>query len=368
MIITEPTLLLDEKVCRNNIARMASKARNHDLRFKPHMKTHQSREIGKWLQEEGVSAITVSSVKMARYFVDAGWEDVTIAFPVNVTQIRDLDKLAEKAKITVLVNNHSAVRILNESMTQSINAYIEIDTGSHRSGLSPHEIDTIGELIDAIKDSEHIHWKGFYSHPGHSYSARSEDKIREIHQAVVKQLRDLRNNFDHLSNDFEICIGDTPCCSVGFDFDGIDAISPGNFIFYDLMQSQIGSCDISDIAVTVACPVVDVYPERDELIIYGGAVHFSKERLTMDDETIFGLAAQRSSGKWQKLSPELRITALSQEHGTVSIESGDLKNIDIGDILIFYPVHSCLTANLLRQYRLVDKEVILNQMPLLRNS
>ncbi len=46
--ITKPTLLLDEDIARANIERMAQKARNHNLTFKPHMKTHQSAQIGEW--------------------------------------------------------------------------------------------------------------------------------------------------------------------------------------------------------------------------------------------------------------------------------------------------------------------------------
>src|SRR5699024_12146583 len=73
--ISTPTLLLDEQVCRTNISRMVRKAEKHQLDFKPHMKTHQSAAIGEWLREEGVQSITVSSVSMARYFVDHNWED-----------------------------------------------------------------------------------------------------------------------------------------------------------------------------------------------------------------------------------------------------------------------------------------------------
>ena len=66
--VTKPTFVVDPVICRRNIARMADKARGAGLKFRPHFKTHQSAAIGAWFREEGVTAITVSSVSMARYF------------------------------------------------------------------------------------------------------------------------------------------------------------------------------------------------------------------------------------------------------------------------------------------------------------
>ncbi len=92
--INRPTLLVDEALCRRNIARMAEKARIAGVRFRPHFKTHQSAAIGEWFREAGVTAITVSSVSMARYFSGAGWSDITIAFPVNLREMEEINRLA----------------------------------------------------------------------------------------------------------------------------------------------------------------------------------------------------------------------------------------------------------------------------------
>ena len=80
--ITRPTLLLDEQKCRANIARMAEKASGNKLIFRPHFKTHQSLELGRWFKDYGVTSITVSSVEMAEYF-SSEWNDITFAFPLN---------------------------------------------------------------------------------------------------------------------------------------------------------------------------------------------------------------------------------------------------------------------------------------------
>lgn len=364
-MIAEPTLLLDEEICQNNIYSMASKAKEHGLKFKPHMKTHQSREIGEWLRNAGAEAITVSSIKMGQYFAEAGWKDITIAFPANVKRAKAINELAKSVDLTLLINNKRAARILQDTLTTSVKAYIEIDTGSGRSGLAVNQKRDIDSLINTIQDAEHLHWTGFYSHPGHSYSARSKSEIREIHNAVLDEFQDLRKAFQPSLGDFEICIGDTPGCSAANNFEGIDAISPGNFVFYDLMQVQIGSCDISDVAVSVSCPIVDTYPERKQLVVHGGAVHFSKESIKTVDGSHFGLAVSHNGDQWHKISPELYLTSLSQEHGTVSTDNASVSNYNIGDTLTFLPVHSCLTANLIRRYATLSGRTI-SMMP--RNS
>ena len=82
--IKRPTLLVDEAICRENIRWMAEKAARLGVNFRPHFKTHQSKQMGRWFREEGIKSITVSSVSMAKYFNEDGWDDITIAFPLNL--------------------------------------------------------------------------------------------------------------------------------------------------------------------------------------------------------------------------------------------------------------------------------------------
>lgn len=94
--INRPTLLLDVEKCKTNIRTMAQKAKGHRLKLRPHFKTHQSAQIGEWIRAEGISTCTVSSVKMAEYFAHHGWNDILIAFPVNVLESEKLNELGDK--------------------------------------------------------------------------------------------------------------------------------------------------------------------------------------------------------------------------------------------------------------------------------
>src|SRR5690606_24495318 len=111
-------------------------------------------------------------------------------------------------------------------------------------------------------------------------------------------------------------VGDTPYCSMGEDFSGADEIRPGNFVYYDLMQLRLGSCRFGQIAAAVICPVVSVYPSRNQALIYGGAVHLSKESLMQPDGSkIFGLAVPITGDRWSFPEGEDYMVSLSQEHG-----------------------------------------------------
>jgi len=44
------------------------------------------------------------------------------------------------------------------------------------------------------------------------------------------------------------------------------------------------------------------------------------------------------------------IRSLSQEHGIVGCTNDFFNRISIGDIINIYPIHSCLTANLMKAY------------------
>lgn len=350
-----PTLLLDEDICKANIRRMAEKAQEHNLRFKPHMKTHQSTQVGNWIKDAGVSAITVSSVNMARYFAENGWKDITIAFPCNISHVQDLNKLAQSVTLTLLINKSKTAQLLKKYLVKSVNAYIEIDTGSARSGLATDNFSAIQELITTIQKTDYINWVGFYSHPGQSYRCRSKQEILEFQESIINQFNYLKNKIEPDFGTFEICSGDTPSCSVADNFGPIDAVSPGNFVFYDLMQNQIGSCKPTDIAVAVCCPIVDKYPKRNELIIHGGAVHFSKESMTENDSTHYGRVAQKVDGHWEPLDNTSYLRKLSQEHGIIRCSNHAFKSYDIGDTITILPVHSCLTANLMAHYQLTDR-------------
>ena len=352
--IIEPTLVLDKQKCLKNIEMMAQKAAKNNVTFRPHFKTHQSAEVGEWFKEFDVDKITVSSLNMALYFADHGWKDITVAFPVNILEIDKINFLAEKITINLVVENTEAIDYLIKELTHYVNIYIKIDTGYQRTGVPVKEYELVTRLINNIESSKNFSFKGFLAHTGHTYQETDKKRIADIHFKSMEQLLNLASRYSEQYPNLEISIGDTPTCSILDTFGIVNEIRPGNFAFYDLVQENIGSCTMDQIAVAVACPVVAKHFERNEIIIYGGAVHFSKEHLIKRGEKVFGYIVKLQEGGWSAPIEDVYVSALSQEHGTIKAPLEFIMDVNIGDVLGILPVHSCLTANLMRSYKLLD--------------
>jgi D-serine deaminase-like pyridoxal phosphate-dependent protein len=357
--IDKPTLLLDKQRVLRNIDRMVEKAGKNDVLLRPHFKTHQSAEIGEWFRSRGVHAITVSSVDMAEYFVDHGWKDVTIAFPVNLRQIGKINDLAKNARIHTLVESEDVVRILDGELSEEISIWLKIDAGYHRTGIRWDDDVSIASVARAVRESRSLTLRGILTHSGHTYGTGSPTEIRTIYSQTLERMLDIRQSLERIGFDAAISVGDTPSCSIVEDFGEIDEIRPGNFVFYDLSQAQFGSCRIEDIAVAAACPVVAKHSDRNQIVIYGGAIHLSKESLAgKNSPAIFGQVGSPAARRWTAVEPECDVISLSQEHGIIRASDRLFHQTEVGDILLILPVHSCLTANLLGRYLTLDGEVI----------
>jgi D-serine deaminase-like pyridoxal phosphate-dependent protein len=338
---------------------MLEKAKRNKVRFRPHFKTHQSHEIGTWFRDTGVDAITVSSLSMAEYFAADNWNDITVAFPVNLLEMETINRLAEHITLNLLVESAEVVNLLNRGLLYHINVFIKIDIGNHRTGIAFDNLEQIESVLEAAEIAEHITFAGFLSHAGHSYDAKSLIELGMIHYETIERLKRLKEFYFLRYPNLILSTGDTPTCSVMDDFSGIDEIRPGNFVFYDLMQSKIGSCSTDRIAVAMACPVVSIHKERNEMIIYGGAVHFSKERI--DDPvngSIYGIAVKESQEGWGEPIERMYLAKLSQEHGIVHVPPDLIDNYHIGDIIMILPVHSCLTSQSMKAYFTTDGKII----------
>lgn len=324
---------------------MYEKALRHQVVFRPHFKTHQSLEIGRWFKALGVNKITVSSFSMASYFSEE-WDDITIAFPTNINEIGTINALAAKITINLSIENTESITYLAKNLTSKVNIFIKIDVGYHRTGIEPNNTNLINSIIAIIDDSPLLTFKGFLGHSGHSYKCQTADCIKKVHASSLKVMTELKRNYPKAL----ISLGDTPSCSVAEDFSGVDEIRPGNFVFYDLTQNKIGANSISQISVALACPIVAIHKNRSEIVVYGGGVHFSKDRLEDIEGTIYGRVVKQTEVGWGEVIPGMYVNSLSQEHGIITVPESIIDSYTIGDYLLILPVHSCMTSNLMKKY------------------
>jgi D-serine deaminase-like pyridoxal phosphate-dependent protein len=227
--------------------------------------------------------------------------------------------------------------------------WLKIDVGYRRAGIPWNDETAIKDLYEKMCRSHLMECSGILTHSGQVYHAKSTSEILQIYAQTVKRMNKIKSILR--SHECKISIGDTPSCTLAEDFSDVDEIRPGNFVFYDLMQENFGVCSAENIAVALACPIVGKYAERRELVIYGGGIHFSKEFLLNENgEKIFGYVAGLEDGRLGPILKNAAVVSLSQEHGIIRVDDELFDQLSIASMVLIYPVHSCLTANLYKKY------------------
>ncbi|MEO0788570.1 MAG: alanine racemase [Bacteroidota bacterium] len=329
-----PNLLLSHTRAKANIRRMAERAKRHSLGFVPHFKTHQDPLVAEWCRAAGAEAGAVTSFRMARPFIEAGWDKLTVAMPLDPSEIDELEELSKQAEISVFLVDIGVARQLGEQVVDPLPYFIEIDAGYGRSGVRWTNHDLIGEIIEA---SEQHRCRGFYVHSGHTYETNSLEEIGRVHQEMLDRIGVLRKAFPDIS---EVVIGDTPACSTQEDFRGITGIGPGNFVYYDLVQHGLGACQMGDIATCGSLNILQIKDDGKELVVHGGWAQLGKDSLQDERGKYYGLAVPLIEGDdWDHSQILGRVTKLSQEHGTIVLDQP--KHFKPGDRIGVLPVHAC---------------------------
>ncbi len=324
---------------------MLQKAQANGAELRPHFKTHQSVDVGKWFKSEGITKATVSSVDMALYFANAGWEDITIAFPYNPLEAEAVEQLAKKIKLNMTIVSKAALNHLNQHVRAPLNYFIKVDVGTHRTGVLPGLKDEIQDMGQPLNPEHQL--VGLLAHAGHTYQPMTEASAMAVFQQSMKDFKAVSEALGR--DDLIISYGDTPSCSILETLPGVHEWRPGNFVFYDIMQEYFNSCSLDQVAVCMACPVVAKHADRNEVVVYGGGVHFSKDFIAPNGQKQFGKVVKLTEQGWES-NPIALVDRLSQEHGILKVSDELLNSIEIGDLVGILPVHSCMTADLQGYY------------------
>ena len=354
-----PAFLIDLPKLKANARMMKDRAQKHNVSLRPHVKTHKTAEIAGMQTSEEAPGITVSTLAEARFYQKSGFEDITYAFPITA------NKLAEAAELTTKLNvfnilldqlqTFSAVEAYGREHGITFNVFLKVDCGYHRAGVDPSKRESV-KLARNLADSDFVEFKGILTHAGHSYHCHNPAeviKIAEQERNVMAQfagrLRDDGIIFKTIS------IGSTPTAVHAPGWQGIDEIRPGNYVFFDKFQADIGSCQSEDVAATVLTTVVAHYPDHNQMLIDAGALALSKDLGAdhLENEIAYG-------GVWGH--PELRLFSISQEHGLITSDDPiAFQKFPIGSLLQIIPNHSCLTAALFPEYHVVENNRVVDR-------
>jgi D-serine deaminase-like pyridoxal phosphate-dependent protein len=84
--VETPALCVDETRLRSNIETMTSALSDAGVNLRPHVKSHKSLIIGRMQVEAGAVGLTTATIGEAEVFVEGGFDDIFIAYPLWLTE------------------------------------------------------------------------------------------------------------------------------------------------------------------------------------------------------------------------------------------------------------------------------------------
>jgi D-serine deaminase-like pyridoxal phosphate-dependent protein len=351
--ITSPTFVINTSQVVENIRFFKNRFYEQQILFRPHFKTHQNKTIAQLFYDEGIRNITLSNLDMVEEFLFLNWESITLAFSFNRLEIPRLAKLAKQININIVVEDIDTLRFVDKELDEKIGVFVKIDVGYNRTGIDWKDNSFVTEIFDFAKYSNNIIIKGLISHFGNTYHAESSHEVEKIYSESIARLTSLRNLIGDNYGKLIISVGDTPSASIINDFGDVDEFRPGNFVYYDWMQFSLGACTFLQISAFMVCPIVAKHSNRNQIVVHGGAVHFSKEYIEKGSQKNYGQLVVIDEDGNVKAIKDSFLISLSQEHGIVQCTESVFESYNIGDLMVFVPIHSCLSANLMKDKTLI---------------
>lgn len=344
-----PAILIDLDIMERNLRRVADYARSHELRLRPHTKTHKIPALARKQVELGAAGITVAKVGEAEVMLDAAAPTLYVAYPViGRKKLERLMAVARQTRLTVGLDSVFAARQLSDAAREAqveVGVLVEADVGLNRVGVNPGE-----ELLDLGRQVMRLPWlrlEGITFYPGHikSTGEESEEQIAAL-SAVVQQMT---TDFKRAGLPLDVVSGgSTPALFHSHRVAGLTEIRPGTYIFNDKNTWKMGACAYEDCAASILVTVVSTARPR-QVIVDGGSKTFSSDRLAGSSEVSFGHVIE---------APEAALAKMNEEHGFVELR-GSQQSFSVGDRMRIIPNHICVAMNLHEQvYGVRNGEVV----------
>lgn len=351
-----PCLVLDVDRMDRNIAQLRAKLDGLGVTLRPHLKTAKSVEIARRMMSTPQGPATVSTLREAELFAEAGITDVIYAVGVTPSKLAKVIELrrggCDLAVLLDTVEQAQAVASASREAGIIIPALIEIDCDGHRSGILPGDADRLRAIAAALVDGGEL--RGVLTHAGGSYSARG-NKLKDCADAERKAVIEAATILRKAGYTCPIVsMGSTPTAHNAVILDGVTEVRAGVFIFFDLVMAGIGICKVEDIAISVLATVIGHQREKGWILIDAGWMAMSQDRGTSKQEVNqgYGLVCDVSGQPFDNLI----LADANQEHGIITVRPGSdagLPALQIGDRVRILPNHACATGAQHQAYHVV---------------
>ncbi|HTS64538.1 MAG TPA: alanine racemase [Candidatus Acidoferrales bacterium] len=334
--IDTPALVVDLDVMERNLERVACYAREHNLRLRPHTKTHKSVRLARRQIELGAAGLTVAKVGEAEIMMGAEPQDLLVAFPIiGHTKLARLLDVARQTRVTVALDSAFAARQLSDAARAAqveIGVLAEVDVGLGRVGVAPGE--ELLHLAQTMEKLPHLRFEGITFYPG---------QIKSLDESGLEGLRHVSDIMRGVLEDFRaagietriVSGGSTPTLFHSHEVFGLTEIRPGTYVFNDINTVRSGGCGMEDCAASILATVVST-ARPGQMIIDGGSKTFSSDRLANSAEVTFGYLVEAPGSRFHKMN---------EEHGFIDLAHAEAE-FTVGDRVHVIPNHICVAVNL----------------------
>jgi D-serine deaminase-like pyridoxal phosphate-dependent protein len=330
-----PALVIDLPTVERNIDRLAQYGASHNIKIRPHTKTHKSLRMARLQLDAGASGLTCAKIGEAE-IMRRMCDDLLIAYPtVDPYRTSHLVRLARDATVRVALDTPGAVEAIGSAARRgevTVGVLVDLDVGMHRTGVqSPQE--TLA-LALKIAHEKALRLDGLFFYPGHLWSPPAEQAIElsKINELLLECRRLWREHGLEISI---ISGGSTPTAYQSHFMPDLTEIRPGTYIYNDMNTVLRGFCTLDDCAARIVCTVVsDAVPGK--VVIDAGSKTLAADQSIPNPEFGHGHVVE---------FPQAKIVRLSEEHGEVDITACD-RAPRVGDRVTVIPNHICPCVNL----------------------
>jgi len=347
--IDTPALVVDLDAMKRNLSRMADFARKHDVRWRPHAKTHKSAALAKLQMLAGAAGVCVQKTAEAEAMVAGGIYNVFISNEVIApTKLIRVAKLAhqvaaESGQLAITVDSPEGVSRLAMAMNDArglrpaaaavIDVFVEIDVGQGRCGVAPGQAAVA--LVHEIRKYPSLRFAGLQAYHGKAQHVRSAQQRRETIAIVVDDVAYTRKLIEAEGIPVDLVTGagtGTMVCEAASGVYG--ELQAGSFLFMD-----------ADYAQNERDPA---QPQFEHALFVKTQVISSREGHAVCDAGHKSHAIDSGPPKVLALDPdsELEYANGGDEHGILRPAGASTRVPAIGRMLWLIPGHCDPTVNL----------------------
>jgi len=362
--LVTPCLLIEKKRLEANISAMQARANRAEVSLRPHIKPHKMLALARMQRAAGARGITVAKIGEAEVFAKEGFDDIRVAY--TVVGRDKLERIAVLGdRVSFCVDTLEAARQASEffaSYGHVASVLLEIDAGYGRCGVRWDD-PNLAMFASDVARLPGLTLTGILTHEGDAYKPNYARKAMETARDRMLSVAVRLARADLAApGSFEISVGSTPSA---YHFENatrggfkITEIRPGNYVFNDMTQVNLGVCNLKDCALTALATVISRRRAADgteRFFLDAGRKVLTSDRAPLSDE--YGQLLYHARNMVPH--PHARLVGLSEEHGWGAVHGGG--TLSVGDRVRVVPNHACVVVNTQDEVYLLDNDIIIDQ-------